>query len=347
MSPNSSVAPNRCFNARSNRNAWCRSPSNDSTVSTTCSSTSWTGQRAVFRDVTDEQRGRARVLREADEAVRGVAHLSDRAWRTRPVGIVHGLDGVDRDDRGPQLVDMGAHRGQRGLVDDEQIGRERAKPVGPHPHLRERLFGAHQQAPPPGRRDRPERLEHQRALAHARLTADEGHRARDQAAVEHPVDFGERRRQPRYAGDVDVGERYGRADHSHRDAAYRRLLAEGAPLPTVGASAEPLGRLEAASLTAKANVCSGHGRTVAPPLRQLVGQLRDAEAARPRRIPTSERIVRVWRWISSRMRRSRVQRLELVRALDRSYVARTVAVTARPSRRAAEPGARSCRSPIA
>ena len=38
ISPSSSVGPKRCFNARSMRSAWCRSPSNESTVSTTCSS---------------------------------------------------------------------------------------------------------------------------------------------------------------------------------------------------------------------------------------------------------------------------------------------------------------------
>ena len=38
-SPSSPVGPNRCFVARSSRSAWWRSPSNDSTVSTTCSST--------------------------------------------------------------------------------------------------------------------------------------------------------------------------------------------------------------------------------------------------------------------------------------------------------------------
>ena len=38
MRPSSSVGPNRCFSARSIRSAWCRSPSNERTVSTTCSS---------------------------------------------------------------------------------------------------------------------------------------------------------------------------------------------------------------------------------------------------------------------------------------------------------------------
>src|SRR6056297_2528027 len=38
-SPSSLVGPKRCFDARNRRSAWCRSPSNCNTVSTTCSST--------------------------------------------------------------------------------------------------------------------------------------------------------------------------------------------------------------------------------------------------------------------------------------------------------------------
>ena len=52
--PSSSVEPKRCLTARSRRRAWWRSPSNDSTVSTTCSSTRGPGQRAVLGDVADE-----------------------------------------------------------------------------------------------------------------------------------------------------------------------------------------------------------------------------------------------------------------------------------------------------
>ena len=61
--PSSSVEPKRCLTARSRRRAWWRSPSNDSTVSTTCSSTRGPASAAVLGDVADEHGGHAAVLR--------------------------------------------------------------------------------------------------------------------------------------------------------------------------------------------------------------------------------------------------------------------------------------------
>ena len=78
--------------------------------------------------------------------MRAVADLADRTGPARRVGILHGLDRVDRDHVGAHRLGVRAHVGQRRLADDEEIGRERAEPVGPEPHLRRRLLGAHQQA---------------------------------------------------------------------------------------------------------------------------------------------------------------------------------------------------------
>ena len=63
---------------------------------------------------------------------------------------------------------------------------ERAQPVGAQPHLRGRLLRAHQQAPRTVGRHGAERLEHQGALAHARLAADQRERARHQPAAQAP-----------------------------------------------------------------------------------------------------------------------------------------------------------------
>ena len=105
------------------------------------------GEPAVFGDVADEQRGDVAFLREPHELLRAVADLGDRARRARRLGIVHGLDRVDREHHGLDHRHVREHRGERGLRDDEELGRERPEPVGPHAHLGRRLLGAHQQAP--------------------------------------------------------------------------------------------------------------------------------------------------------------------------------------------------------
>ena len=60
--PSSLVEPNRCFTARNKRKAWCRSPSNDSTVSTTCSSTRGPARPPSLVTCPTKTIGRSRAL---------------------------------------------------------------------------------------------------------------------------------------------------------------------------------------------------------------------------------------------------------------------------------------------
>ena len=113
------------------------------------------------------------ILREPHEPLRAVAHLRDRPGRAGRVGILDGLDGVDREHVGAQRRRRArSTAGSDVSRDEEHARRERAEPVGAQPHLRRRLLRAHEQAPGAARGHRAERLEQQRALAHARLAAD-------------------------------------------------------------------------------------------------------------------------------------------------------------------------------
>ena len=172
-----------------------------------------------------------------------------RTWPTDPgppgaSGILHRLDRVDRDHVGAHGFGVRADVGEGRVAHDEEVGRERAQPVGPEPHLRRRLLGAHEQAARAVGGHRAERLQHERALAHARLAADERERSGDQTTAEHAVELGHVGGPPGRTERVDVGEGHRlrrRAGPARRAAAARppdRL--ERAPLARIGGSARAI-----------------------------------------------------------------------------------------------------------
>ena len=212
------------------------------------------GERAVFRDVTDEQRRDVVLLGEPHERLRAVAHLRDRPGRARRVGIVHRLDRVDREHRRLERRRR-ARRPRAATFPRRRTARARACRAGrpasaPAPATPPPLT-SRQRAPRAA--SRAERLEQQRALAHPGLAAEERDRARDEAAAEHPVELGDpgrqrrRARRPRPAA-IGTGSRGARRPDGPRD---RRAAAElrsrhRAPVSALRAPAEPLGRLVAA-----------------------------------------------------------------------------------------------------
>ena len=245
--PSSWVDPNRCLSAWRYRNAWCRSPVNESTVSTTCSSVRGPARLPVLRDVPDQE-GRDRTFfGETHQPVRTRAHLRQRARDARRFAVGDGLDRVDRDDVGRDRLDVGEHVLERRVGDEQQLGRERSQPLGAQSHLLGRLLGADEQAPHPRAGEAAERLQQQRALAHAGLAADEGDRAGDEAAAEHPIELVDARRAPGGPGGVDVGDRQrgrevdGRPIGAAGPAARRRGhdLHETPPRPAFRTAPEP------------------------------------------------------------------------------------------------------------
>ena len=246
MSPSSSVEPNRCFSAREHAQrvvavAFERQDGVDDVLEHARA-----GQRAVLGDVADEQRRDAGVLGQPHQPLRGVAHLRDRSGRAGRVGIVHGLDRVDREDVGCAASSTCAHT----AGSDVSATRNSAGSSVPSRSARSRTCAgdssaltSRHRAPVGGHRA--ERLEQQRALAHAGLAADQ----RDRARRPGP------RRAPGRARQTPVGRRRGAdAGRSRRAAPGRsartgpsgaardRRLAEAAPLAAVGAAAEPLRR---------------------------------------------------------------------------------------------------------
>ncbi len=268
MRPSSSVEPNRCFNARSIRSEWCRSPSNDSTVSTTCSSAR--GPASAPSLVTCPT---SSVAMPVSFASRTSRCAPSRTCATEPAAPGESgsctvwIESI-ASTSGRELLDVRAHRRQRRFRDDEHIGLQGAEPVGAEPHLRGRLLAAHEQAPRARGGHRAERLEQQRALAHARLAADERHRAGDEPAVEHAIELRQPRGPARCAERVDLRDgdravqRGARSTAGRRTGGPDRRLAEAAPLAAVGTAAEPLRGLVAALRTPIANTRSGHGGSV-------------------------------------------------------------------------------------
>ena len=132
---------------------------------------------------------RAALLRQAQEAAGRLAHLGHAARRRRELVAVEGLHGVDDDHRRPRRLDGREDRLELGLGEDaDAAGPPRQMRSARILHLRRRLLAADEQRRAVGG-DRVEHLQQQRALADARLAADEDERARHDAAAQHAVEL--------------------------------------------------------------------------------------------------------------------------------------------------------------
>ena len=177
----------------------------------------------------------------------GVAHLRDRPGRRGHVRVDQGLDGVDHDERGGQLVHGRHHRADLRLRQQPQRRLHGPEPAGPVPDLRAALLARDVQhrhrcsGPCCGH------LQQQRRLSDARLAADHRDGARHEASAEHPVQLRQASADRPGIGRHDLRDGTGGGHHRGAPvASRRRLLHEGVPRRARRAAARPLGMARAA-----------------------------------------------------------------------------------------------------
>ena len=196
------------------------------------------GERPLLRHVPDQHDGHAALLGDVDQLLGASAHLDDRSgWRPER-RVVDGLDRVDHDDVGLGVGHRGEDVRERGLRKQPEIGSNGVEALGSQAHLLRALLGCHVQRRPA---EGGHQLEQQGALADPGLAAEQGDRAGDEPAAEHPVELADR------GGSGLAGERIDVADPSRRPG--RRdgrhigdgdLLDEGVPLTARRALPGPL-----------------------------------------------------------------------------------------------------------
>ena len=229
--PTSSIGPNRFFIARTIRNRELRSPSKWSTTSTTCSSTrgpaiepslvTWPTRTVVM----------LRVL-----ATRIRAAATSLTWVTPPgtpsvPGGADGLDRVDDQQLGADLLDVGEHGAEVGLGREVELVVDAAGAVGAQPDLGGRLLAGDVEGAALVAGGLGGDLEQQRALADAGLAGEQDRRARHQAAAEHPVELGHAAGAEGRLLDGHLPDRHGGAGHRGGDGAAGRARRASATDP--------------------------------------------------------------------------------------------------------------------
>ena len=129
------------------------------------------GDRAVLRHMADEEGGDAVLLRDAQQAARSLPHLRHRARRRADLVRPERLHRVDHADGRPFALERLADDVELGLSEDLDLVAA-AEPCCAELHLRHGLLTGDEKRTPL-ERDRAERVQEQRRLADARLTADE------------------------------------------------------------------------------------------------------------------------------------------------------------------------------
>ncbi len=145
-----------------------------------------TGDRSLLRDVTDDERRDAVVLRDTHEPRRARADLPDRARDARGVGVEHRLDRVDDQDVRRGLRARLPRRAATSVTGSSPMSLAHAEPTRAHLHLRRRLLAAHVQHTGALARQRVGHLQQQRRLADARLAAEQHERPVERALRRAP-----------------------------------------------------------------------------------------------------------------------------------------------------------------
>ncbi len=153
--------------------------------------------RALLRDVADDEDGGARGLGESHELRGALPKLRNSARRRRDVGRLHRLNRIHDQQRSLAVTGEPANRLEVGLGNNCQAGRGHSQPVRPQADLLYRLLTAGVQHGS-GSRNMCGNLQQQSGFADARVASQEGHRARHEPAPEDPIQLLLAGSEPRY-----------------------------------------------------------------------------------------------------------------------------------------------------
>jgi hypothetical protein len=164
------------------------------------------GQRALLRDVPDQDDGDAACLGEARHAIGHLAHLADRAGRAAQLRGVQRLHRVDHAGLRALRVERRQHGLEVGLGQHRHVERAARQPLGAQAHLGRGLLAGDVEHAPAGGDEVAERHARERRLADARRAAEQHDRARHEPAAEHAIELPQAGPQARQLGRPQVRE---------------------------------------------------------------------------------------------------------------------------------------------
>src|SRR5882762_2368794 len=144
---------------------------------------------AALGHVSDEQHGGSGFLGEAHQTGGTLAHLADVAGGAFEFFRVGRLDRVEQHDAGPQRRRVVHDRLEPRLAQHVNVAGVLAQAVGAETELFGGFLAGDVEGPDAGALEARRDLHQQRGLPDPRLTADQGHRARDDAAPEDEVEL--------------------------------------------------------------------------------------------------------------------------------------------------------------
>ena len=165
----------------------------------------WTRERSVLRHVPDEYHRDPARLRELHDPRRHLADLADGPRRTRQLGRMERLHGVDharlrrvRREHREDLLEAG-------LRDDRHAQRARREPLRAQPHLLGGLLAAHVQGAPTALLEVAQDHVRECRLADPGRAAEQHQRPAYEPPAEHPVELADPGREALRRARPDVG----------------------------------------------------------------------------------------------------------------------------------------------
>ncbi len=199
-------------------------------------------ERALFRDVTDQEEGDAVALGDFDQARGHLAELRHAPGARLDVARAHRLDRIHDGDVGVNLAERRLDVREIRRREDLHVAHPRpADALAAHRHLGRRLLPRRVNHRVARGRQRRQRLHEERRLPDARISAEERHATRDGPAPEHAVELTDPRREPPRVLRLDVAERDRGRPRAPRAALSDdlRLLGDRVPLAALRAPPEP------------------------------------------------------------------------------------------------------------